>query len=56
MGRVLFAGSAVVLFVVALVTLSITNGGDRIAAFAALAGMAALSVAIMLHVSDPPRR
>jgi hypothetical protein len=56
MGRVLFAGSAVVFFLIGLVVLAITSGGDRLAAFAALAGLASMSVAVLLHVADPPRR
>jgi hypothetical protein len=56
MGRVLFAGTATVFFVVAMLAMFIATGGERIAAGLALAGLAALSVSILLHVSDPPRR
>ena len=53
MGRGIAAGAALALFVIAFVTFAL--GGDRIAIAAALAGMVALSVAILAHVVDPPR-
>ena len=54
MGRGLAAGIAAVLFVMALI--AFVMNGDRIAGAAALAGMAALSLAVLAHVVDPPRR
>ncbi len=54
MGRGLAAGIAVVLFVIATVAFAMKE--DRIAGFAALAGMAALSLALLAHVSDQPPR
>jgi hypothetical protein len=56
MGRVLFAGSAVVLFVLALVVLLATGGGDRLAAALTVGGLACLSGTVLLHVNEPPRR
>jgi hypothetical protein len=56
MARVLFAGSAVVFFLIGLVALAVTSGGDRLAALAALAGLASMAVAVLLHVADPLRR
>jgi hypothetical protein len=53
-GRTLAAGSAVVLFVIAVIAFAMN--ADRIAGGAALAGMALLSLAILAHVSDQSRR
>jgi hypothetical protein len=50
----LAAGSAVLLFGVAL--LGSMFGAASIATGASLAGLLALSVAILAHVSDPTRR
>jgi hypothetical protein len=55
MGRVLFAGSAVTLFALALVVLLATGGGDRIVAALTIAGLACLSVSFLLHVAGAPR-
>jgi hypothetical protein len=54
MGRTLAAGTAVMFFVIALVAFA--ANGDRIAAFAALAGLTTMSIAVLLHVSDPGHR
>ena len=54
MTRTLAAGTAVVFFVIALVAFAVN--GDRIAAFAALAGLTAMSIAVLLHVADPGPR
>ena len=51
MGRTLAAGIAVVFFVTAIIALG--ANGDRIAALAALVGLTAMSIAVLLHVSDP---
>lgn len=50
MGRTLAAGTAVACFVGALILFGMN--GDRFAALAALAGLTAMSVAVLLHVSD----
>jgi len=54
MGRTLTAGSAVVLFVIAFVAFG--AGYDRITVVATLAGLIALSIAILLHVATPNGR
>jgi hypothetical protein len=54
MGRTLAAGSAVVMFVIALIAFAMN--ADRIAGGAALAGMALLSLALLTHVADQSRR
>ena len=54
MARTLFAGTAVVCFAIGVIALAVN--GDRLAALAALAGLTAQSVAVLLHVSDPGRR
>lgn len=54
MTRTLAAGTAVFCFVVALIAFAMN--GDRVAALAALAGLAAMSVALLLHVADPGQR
>ena len=53
MGRTLAAGTAVFFFVVALVAFAMS--GDRIAALAALAGLTAMSIAVLAHVTDRGR-
>lgn len=50
MGRTLAAGTAVLFFVIALVAFGMS--GDRIAVLATLIGFIALSLAILVHVSD----
>lgn len=54
MGRTLAAGTAVFFFLLALIAFGVN--GDRIAALAALAGMTALSISVLAHVSDVSRR
>jgi uncharacterized RDD family membrane protein YckC len=54
MGRTLAAGTAVVFFVIALILVLVNV--DRLAAGAALAGLVAMSVAVLLHVSDASHR
>lgn len=50
MMRTLAAGTAVTLFVIALVAFVL--GADRIAGIAFLGGMVGLSVTLLVHVSD----
>lgn len=54
MGRTLAAGTSVVCFVLALILFALN--GDRFAAFAALAGLTALSISVLVQVSDTRRR
>ena len=54
MGRGLAAGTAVVLFVVAL--FAVLANADRLSAAAALAGLTALSLAMLLSLTEPPTR
>jgi hypothetical protein len=54
MGRALAAGSAAVLFVMAVGAM-LLGSFDRAAAMLALLGLAALSVALLLHLNDHPR-
>jgi hypothetical protein len=53
MGRVLAAGTAVALFVIALIMFMAFN--DRLAGAAALGGLVFMSLAILAHVNDLPR-
>jgi hypothetical protein len=56
MGRVLFAGSAVVLFVLAFVILlASSGGGERLAAALSVGGLACLSASVLAQVNDPRR-
>ena len=56
MGRGLAAGIALVLFAIALAVLTLTGGGERLAAAATVAGLLSLSLAILAHVTDPAAR
>ena len=53
LGRTLAAGTAVFCFAVALIAFLMS--GDRIAALAALAGLTAMSIAVLAHVTEPDR-
>lgn len=53
MGRVLLAGTATLLFLLACVAM--LGGGDRLAFVAAFAGFAALSGAFLARVNDHPK-
>jgi len=55
MGRVLFAGSAVVFFALALIVLLATSGGERLVATLTVTGLACLSIAVLIHLSDARR-
>jgi hypothetical protein len=54
--RVLAAGTATTLFVLALIVLLAgTSGGERLASALAVGGLAFLSGAFLAHVNDHPR-
>ena len=54
MGQVLLAGSAAALFAIALIALLAYN--ERLAALAVVAGLFALSLAMLAHLNDLPPR
>jgi hypothetical protein len=54
MGRVLAAGTAVVLFVLAAVV-TLSFGSGQLAAALSYGGLACLAAAVLLHVNDRPR-
>jgi hypothetical protein len=55
MGRVLFAGTAVVLFVLAAIVLLATGGGERLAGALGAGGLACLATAFLIYLGDTRR-